>query len=161
VEPETAGIRPITMRGRSALLAAVVAALLTTGCGSSTAPATAPPATRSPAPSGAAVPSPPASPPGPASPSDRQPPPSGTQPAPTGRDPEQGRDLVGAPIVLTGTVAVRGGCVLLDVDGRWWALVGTPAAGLTDGHKVTVRGRPAPVPAGCAGTSALRVHAVT
>ena len=75
-------------------------------------------------------------------------------------DPENPHDQVGAPIVLTGTVR-RHGCVILEVAGRRWALLGGPAATLTDGQHVTVRGRPAAVPAGCDASFGLTVRSAT
>jgi hypothetical protein len=75
-------------------------------------------------------------------------------------DPQQGRDLVGPPVILTGVVSVRGTCTVLIVQGRRWALVGQPAHALVDGRHVTVRGRPARVPLGCAADFALTVRGV-
>jgi hypothetical protein len=75
-------------------------------------------------------------------------------------DPQQGRDLVGPPVILTGVVSVRSTCTVLIVQGRRWALLGEPARALVDGGQVTVRGRPARVPAGCAADFALTVRTV-
>jgi hypothetical protein len=71
-----------------------------------------------------------------------------TPPGPASADPEDPRDLVGAPVVLTGAVSRRRGCVVLEVRGRRWALTGDAADRLPDGRQ-TVRGRPVAVPVGC------------
>ncbi|MFB9363669.1 hypothetical protein [Actinoplanes nipponensis] len=73
-------------------------------------------------------------------------------------EPDQGRDLVGAPLVLTGTVRVLDGCTVLEVDGRRWALLGASVPSLPAGDRVTVRGRPARVPAGCPADAAVRLR---
>ncbi|WP_412538471.1 hypothetical protein R8Z50_21765 [Longispora sp. K20-0274] len=70
-------------------------------------------------------------------------------------------DPVGPPRTLTGTVASVAGCRVLDTAAGRWALLGTPAEGLRDGERVTVRGRPAKVPAGCGVEHALTVQLVT
>lgn len=64
-------------------------------------------------------------------------------------DPENPRDPIGPPVVLTGTVGRRHGCVVLTTGGRRWALIGPAANRMADGQRVTVRGRPIAVPAGC------------
>jgi hypothetical protein len=83
---------------------------------------------------------------------------SAATPTPADGDPQQGRDLVGPPVILTGVVSVGGTCTVLIVRGRRWALVGQPAHALVDGRHVTVRGRPARVPPGCAADFALTVR---
>jgi hypothetical protein len=87
-------------------------------------------------------------------------PPPGSPPAATG-DPDHPRDLVGAPIVVTGTVEVTAHCVTLTAKGRRWALVGSATAGLTDGRTVTVRGRPATVPPGCDADFGIAVRQIS
>lgn len=77
-----------------------------------------------------------------------------------GTDPENPRDQVGAPIVLTGTVSRQDNCVILDTGTRRWALLGTKAATLTDGQRTRVRGRPAAVPSGCNAAFGLAVRSV-
>jgi hypothetical protein len=81
-------------------------------------------------------------------------------PTPTG-GPDNPRDLVGAPIVVTGTVEVTADCVTLTAKGRRWALVGSAAARLTDGRTATVRGRPTAVPPGCDADSAIAVRRIS
>lgn len=78
-------------------------------------------------------------------------------PASHGADPEQPRDLVGAPMTVTGTVTVVGGCTVLDTGAKRWALSGDRAGQLRAGDRVTVRGRPAAMPAGCRADGALQV----
>ena len=75
-----------------------------------------------------------------------------------GGDPDNPSDLVGAPVVLTGTISRDDGCVALDVSGRRWALTGAPAVKLVDGQQVTVRGRPVAVPTGCDAAFALALR---
>ena len=77
-----------------------------------------------------------------------------------GGDPDNPSDLVGAPVVLTGTVSRADGCVILDVGGRRWALTGVSAARLADGQHVTVRGRPVAVPAGCDAAFAVSLRPI-
>src|SRR3954470_10596790 len=162
-EPWEAGMRRIGMR-RSSLLLLAPALVLVAGCSgpAGSAAGQAPPST---GPAGAsstpgAAMSPPASHPAgtaPAAhpvshaagpPTARPASPATAAPTPAA-DPEQGRDLRGAPVVLTGTVSVRGGCRTMQVHGNRWVLLGAPARALADGQRVTVRGRPAPVPDGC------------
>jgi hypothetical protein len=82
-------------------------------------------------------------------------------PPPATGDPDHPRDLVGAPIVVTGTVEVTAHCVTLTAKGRRWALVGSATAGLTDGRTVTVRGRPATVPPGCDADFGIAVRQIS
>src|SRR4051812_22187990 len=91
-----------------------------TGAGAS-APAdqgTSAPGTRAPEHSGAVMPR--------SSPPPDHPPKSSPRPSPSASrgDPDNPRDLVGAPVVLTGTVEADGSCVILTAHGRRWALVG-------------------------------------
>jgi hypothetical protein len=94
---------------------------------------------------------------------DGSPSPSGVPTPPTGpgAGPEQPRDLVGPPMTVTGAVTVADGCVVLDTGSKRWALLGDRAGQLRDGHRVTVRGRPEAVPAGCRADSGLRVILVS
>jgi hypothetical protein len=82
-------------------------------------------------------------------------------PASHGADPEQPRDLVGAPVTVTGTVTIVDGCTVLDAGSRRWALLGEPAKGLRQGNRVTVRGRAEAAPAGCHADAALQVILVS
>ncbi|MFI1995562.1 hypothetical protein [Actinoplanes sp. NPDC020271] len=120
------------------------------GCGNNPSPAPAV-SSRAPASSGATVPA--------TTPSSGHPRPD-PSPGPSRGDPDNPVDRVGAPIVLTGTVDTAGGCVVLTVNGRRWALTGDAAARLTDGQIATVRGRPVPAPADCGATEALEVRTV-
>ena len=71
------------------------------------------------------------------------------------------RDLVGAPMILTGTVHVDASCVVLQVEGGTrWLLTGSATTSLTDGSTATVRGRPIPPPSGCPADRALAVRGV-
>ncbi|MBG6135779.1 hypothetical protein [Longispora fulva] len=70
-------------------------------------------------------------------------------------------DPVGPPRTLTGTVSSIAGCRVLDADSGRWALLGASAGELRDGDRVTVRGRPAKIPAGCMVDHALTVQLVT
>ncbi|WP_203742653.1 hypothetical protein [Actinoplanes cyaneus] len=125
-------------------------------CGSTPSPVPVV-SSRVPASTGATVPT--SSPPPAATPpsGSRRPEPS---PGTSRGDPDNPVDRVGAPIVLTGTVGNAGGCVVLTVNGRRWALVGAAAARLAGGQTATVRGRPVPVPADCDAAAALAVDAV-
>lgn len=76
-----------------------------------------------------------------------------------GGDPENPRDLRGAPLVLTGTIEDVDGWLILDTPAGRWALLRT--AGLRPGEQVTVRGWPQGVPAACPSPAALRVVLVT
>jgi hypothetical protein len=49
--------------------------------------------------------------------------------------------------------------VILEAGGRRWALTGPAAARLADGERVTVRGRPVDVPAGCDAAFGLALRA--
>lgn len=75
-------------------------------------------------------------------------------------DPDMPRDLVGPPVTLTGTVHVEAGCVVLEVNGRRWALFGRAAQALSDSHgrTATVRGRPMRLPPGCDADQAIEVR---
>ena len=66
---------------------------------------------------------------------------------------------MGPPVVLSGTVRREHGCVILEAGGRRWALTGAAAARLADGERVTVRGRPVAVPAGCDAAFGLALRA--
>jgi hypothetical protein len=72
--------------------------------------------------------------------------------------PDNPRDLVGAPVVLTGVISHDNACVLLDTGDRRWALTGTAVSGLAVGQHVTVRGRPVAVPVGCDAAFALALR---
>ncbi|NJC67771.1 hypothetical protein HC028_25180 [Planosporangium flavigriseum] len=76
-------------------------------------------------------------------------------------DPQQPMDLAGGPTTLTGTVSTAGGCAILDTGAQRWALLGDKAGQLRDGSRVTVRGRPGAVPAGCGVDRALQVVLVS
>ncbi|WBB68610.1 DUF5818 domain-containing protein [Micromonospora sp. WMMD812] len=83
------------------------------------------------------------------------PPPATARPEPTrpAATPPGGGDVPG-PLpwggrTLTGTVERDGGCTMLLVGERRWALTGDVAAGLTPGDRVTVHGGVAPRPAAC------------
>jgi hypothetical protein len=94
-------------------------------------------------------------------PSMKEPAPSMKEPTPpTSADPENPQDLRGAPIVVSGLVHVGGGCVELDTGTVTWLLGGPAAAALADGARVTVTGRPMPVPAGCHADRALTVQRI-
>lgn len=73
--------------------------------------------------------------------------------------PENPRDLRGAPLVLTGVVAVVDRWTVLDTPAGRWALLDT--AGLRPGERVTVRGWPQGVPPECPASRALRVILVS
>jgi hypothetical protein len=73
-------------------------------------------------------------------------------------DPENPQDLRGAPMTITGTVHKQPNCVILDAGAARWALTGPLATALHDGATVTVRGRPATVPAGCVVDHAIDVQ---
>jgi hypothetical protein len=88
-------------------------------------------------------------------------PPVPNPPATQGADPEYPRDLLGAPMTITGTVTTAGGCAVLDTGSRRWALLGEQTGRLRDGSRVTVRGRPGAVPAGCHADGALRIILVS
>jgi hypothetical protein len=64
-----------------------------------------------------------------------------------GGDPEQPRDLVGPPAVVTGVVDEIEGRTVLDTPAGRWVLTGEPVAGLRAGDRVTVRGWRQGVPA--------------
>jgi hypothetical protein len=70
------------------------------------------------------------------------------------------RDLVGPPVTLTGTVHVETGCIMLDVQGRRWALYGRAAESLSDGRTATVRGRPMRLPPDCDADQALDIRTI-
>jgi hypothetical protein len=147
---------------RRYLLAAVAGLLLTAGCdpgrapdpGGAATPATpATPAAASGAPS--ATVSSPSQNSGPAVPAATSP----TPRPPVTSDPDNPRDLVGPPVVLTGTVHRGHDCVILEAHDHRWALTGAGVTGLADGGHVTVRGRPIAVPAGCAADFGLALRA--
>jgi hypothetical protein len=159
-------MRPTGMRTLSPLVVAA-AVVLAAACGhpaSPSTPADHPSGTEGSAPAPAV--SAPAAPTGPV-PSGTPPPYSrpatpGRQTKPTAStsDPDMPRDLVGPPLVLTGTVHVGSRCVVLEVRGHRWALTGPLVATLADGATVTVRGRSTRLAAGCDAERALSVRSV-
>ncbi len=176
MEPPGPSIRRNAVR-RSLLVATAMLILSAAGCSRPAGSAAPVPAAGSPAADGSAVPtSSGGQPPGPsatatttsptsaptASPGGRRPSPaptmSRTRPA---ADPEIPNDRVGAPIVLTGTVDTGGTCVTVTVGAHRWALVGASTGALEQGQKITVRGRPVALPAGCRADFALAVRNIT
>lgn len=86
--------------------------------------------------------------------------PASPNPTPAVRnDPDNPRDRVGPPVVLTGTVHRHDGCTILEARGHRWALTGAATAQLADSATVTVRGRPVAVPAGCDADFGLALRA--
>jgi len=153
--------RPIDMRAHRFVLAAVAAVLVAGGCTAAPSPSVEPspfPATPSPV-----VPS--ASGPAPSTvrPSPPLRPPSPPPREPTGRSPmppppsEIQNPLPGPERRLTGTVSRSGGCTVLVVGTRRWALVGHSVATLADGARMRVTGTLTTVPAGCAADMAVSV----
>jgi hypothetical protein len=76
-------------------------------------------------------------------------------------DPENPQDLRGAPITVSGTVRATAGCVVLVAATGRWLLFGQAVEALHDGTAVTVRGRPATLPAGCDADHALTVQQIS
>jgi hypothetical protein len=157
-------VRPIDMRAhRYALAALLVAALAAGGCAGRSPSAAPSPEAPSPGLPTAASPSPGApSPGGPSPPVAASTPPP--RPAPTTKGTpmppppsEIQNPLPGPERRLTGTVSRSGGCVVLVVGERRWALVGAAAAGLTSGARMRVTGAMAAVPAGCDADMAVAV----
>lgn len=56
---------------------------------------------------------------------------------------------------LTGTITRSGGCTVLVVGTRRWALVGPGATTLSEGVRMRVTGTLTPMPAGCTADLAL------
>ncbi|TDC43855.1 hypothetical protein [Micromonospora sp. KC213] len=157
------------MRRASIVLTAVGVLVLMTACGLAgdpglrpAVPPTGPPPPRKastiePPPAGGSGVAPPTNPGGSAGrPSpDRG---GGAPPPPSGGEIPGGLPWGGR--TLTGTVKRSGGCTMLVVGTRRWALTGAAAEALNPGDRVTVHGALAPRPAACADRDLAQTVAV-